>query len=156
VREYQWIGVLAHPRIGSERNSKRLLLILFHGTEFQAIFSSAEQFGTELRELSVLRNSRKSAGTNQLFRLFRLPRNNFLSEIANPTSVFIPIPIQWNLKGVPAAVEALLKWLNYVLFIFKKTRQIGKEGWWLISGSRVQRWSCSSHSTAPHTTGQLM
>ncbi len=34
----------------SERNSERLLLILFHGTEFWAIFSYAEQFGTEFRE----------------------------------------------------------------------------------------------------------
>jgi hypothetical protein len=33
----------------------------------------------------------------------------FLSEIANPTSVFISIPIQWNLQGVPAADQALLK-----------------------------------------------
>jgi hypothetical protein len=29
------------------------------------------------QEFSVLRNSRNSAGTNQLFRLFSLPRNNF-------------------------------------------------------------------------------
>ncbi len=54
-----------------------LLLILFHSTEFRAFFSSAERFGTEFREFSVSRNSRNSAGTNKLFRLFRLPRNNF-------------------------------------------------------------------------------
>jgi hypothetical protein len=62
---------------GSERKSESLLLFLFHGTEFRAFFSSAERFGTEFREFSVPRNSRNSAGTNQLFRLFRLPRNNF-------------------------------------------------------------------------------
>ncbi len=60
-----------------------LLLFLFHGTEFRAFFSSTEQFGTDFRKFSVPRNSRNSAGTNQLFRLFRLPQNNFLSEIAN-------------------------------------------------------------------------
>jgi hypothetical protein len=50
-----------------------------------SIFSSAERFGAEFREFPVPRNSRNSAGTNQLFRLFRLPRNIFfLSEIANP------------------------------------------------------------------------
>ncbi len=89
----------------------RLQLIFFHGTEFRVGFSSAEWFGTEFqvfcfyfcftvqnskhlappewfgtefREFPVPRNSRNSAGTNQLFRQFRLPRNNFLSEIANP------------------------------------------------------------------------
>jgi hypothetical protein len=64
-------------RNGSERNSEGLLLILFHGTEFRAFFSSAGWFGTEFREFSVPRNSRNSAGTNQLFRIFHLPRNNF-------------------------------------------------------------------------------
>ncbi len=48
--------------------------ILFHGTEFRVVFSSAEWFGTEFREFPIPRNSRNSAGTNQLFRLFR---NNF-------------------------------------------------------------------------------
>ncbi len=65
------------PRNGLEGNSESLLLFLFHGTEFLTFFSSAECFGTEFREFSVPRNSRNSAGTNQLFRLFRLPRNNF-------------------------------------------------------------------------------
>ncbi len=67
------------PRNGSERNSEILLIFLFHGTEFRAFFSYAKRFGTEFREFSVPvpRNSRNSAGTNQLFRLFRLPRNNF-------------------------------------------------------------------------------
>ncbi len=34
---------------------------------------------------SVPRNSRNSVGNNHLFRLFRLPRNYFLSEIPNPS-----------------------------------------------------------------------
>ncbi len=65
------------PRNGSDRNSECLHLILFYGKEFRTFFSSAEWFGTEFREFSVPRNRRNSAGTNQLFRLFRLPRNNF-------------------------------------------------------------------------------
>ncbi len=77
--------LLSLPRNGSERNSERLLLILFHGTEFWAFFSSEERFGTEFREFSVPWNRRNSAGTNQLFRLFRLPWNNFLSKIVNPS-----------------------------------------------------------------------
>jgi hypothetical protein len=72
-------------RKGSERISESLLLFSFHGTEFRVVFSSAEGFGTEFREFSVPRNSRNSVGNNHLFRLFRLPRNNFLSEIPNPT-----------------------------------------------------------------------
>jgi hypothetical protein len=81
-----WNGIprVFVPRNGSDLNSESLLLFLFHGTEFRAFFSSVERFGTEFREFSVPRNSRNSAGTNQLFRLFRLPRTNFLSEIANP------------------------------------------------------------------------
>jgi hypothetical protein len=68
------------------------------GTEFQvfasifvpwyripSIFSYAKRFGTEFRQFSVPRNSRNSAGINHLFRLFRLPRNTFLSEITNPS-----------------------------------------------------------------------
>ncbi len=65
------------PRNCSDRNSDNLHLILFYSKEFRAFFSSVERFGTEFREFSVPWNSRNSAGTNQLFRLFRLPRNNF-------------------------------------------------------------------------------
>ncbi len=99
------------PRNGLERNSESLLLVLFHGMQFWAFFSSAEWFVTEFREFASIfvplyiipsiflfhglvrngiprvfssRNSRNSEGTNQLFRLFRLPRIIFLSEIANP------------------------------------------------------------------------
>jgi hypothetical protein len=54
---------------------------LIHGTEFRVVFFSAEGFGTEFREFSVPRNSQNSVGNNHLFRLFRLPRNYFLSEI---------------------------------------------------------------------------
>ncbi len=73
------------PRNCSQWNSESLLLFLFHSIEFLAFFSSVEWFGSEFREISVPRNSRNSAWTNQLFHLFRLPRNNFLSEIANPS-----------------------------------------------------------------------
>ncbi len=40
-------------RNGSERNSTSLLLFLFHGTELQAFFFSAERFGTEFQEFYV-------------------------------------------------------------------------------------------------------
>ncbi len=43
-----------------------------------------EGFRTGFREFSVLRNSRNSSGTNQLFRLFRLPRKIFFVGNANP------------------------------------------------------------------------
>jgi hypothetical protein len=76
----------ALPRNGSELNAESLLLPLFHCTEFRTIFTSTEWFGTELRGFSIPRNSRNSAGTNEWFHLFRLRRNNFLSEIANPSN----------------------------------------------------------------------
>jgi hypothetical protein len=70
----EWVSLL---RNSLERNSVGLLLFLFHITEFRAFFPPAEWFGTEFRKFSVPRNSRNSAGTNLLLRLFRLPRNNF-------------------------------------------------------------------------------
>ncbi len=100
------------PRNGLERNSENFHLFWFHGTEFQVVFSSSEGFGTELREFisifgprngipscflfrgrvrngiprfSLPRNNRNSVENNLLFRLFRFPRNFFLSEIHNPT-----------------------------------------------------------------------
>jgi len=50
---------------------------LFPTGSCRVVFSSTEWFGTEFREFCVPRNSRNSVGINQLFRLFRLPRNNF-------------------------------------------------------------------------------
>ncbi len=76
--------LFSFPLKGSEGNFESLLLLVFNGTEFRVVFSSTEEFGTEFRELSVPRNSRNSAGNNHLFRLFRLPRNYFLSDIPNP------------------------------------------------------------------------
>jgi hypothetical protein len=38
------------PQKGSEQNYGSLLPVLFHGTEFRVIFSSAEGFGTEFRD----------------------------------------------------------------------------------------------------------
>jgi hypothetical protein len=114
ISSVEWFGTefreFSVPRNGLERNSKSLLLILFHGTEFRAFFSSAERFGTEFREFSVPRNSWNSAGTNQLFHLFRLPLNNFFVGNCQPYLVpewkRIPMlkPIQdepvryWNAK----------------------------------------------------------
>ncbi len=51
------------PWKGSVKNSESLLLFLFHGPE--------------IREITVLRNSRKSVGNDHLCRQFRLPRNYF-------------------------------------------------------------------------------
>jgi hypothetical protein len=100
------------PRNSLEQNSESLLIFLLHGTEFRA------WFGQEFREFAsifvplyrlpsifllhgmilnviprvfVPWKSRNSAGINQLFRLFRLTRNNFLSEIANPSSACIDL-----------------------------------------------------------------
>jgi hypothetical protein len=53
----------------------------------------------EFREFYVPRNSRNSARTNQLFRLFRLPRNNFLSEGASKTPYTIIHPNQRPLRS---------------------------------------------------------
>jgi hypothetical protein len=106
-------------RANSE-NSENLHIFWFHGTDFRDVFSSAEGFGTELWEFdsifvlrngipsyflfrgrvrngiqrfSVPRNNRNSVGNNHLFRLFRLPRNYFLSEIPNPNQEVYDLPM---------------------------------------------------------------
>ncbi len=61
---------------GSEQKSKSFLLFLFQATEFRAFFSSAERFG--IPRVFCSAEPRNSTGTDQLFRLFRLPRSNFL------------------------------------------------------------------------------
>jgi hypothetical protein len=43
--------VVSLPLKCSEGNSESLLLFLFRGTEFRDVFSSAEGFGTEFREI---------------------------------------------------------------------------------------------------------
>jgi hypothetical protein len=53
------------PLKSSEGNSETLILFLFKGTEFLVVFSSAEGFGTKIRELPVPRNSRNSVGNNR-------------------------------------------------------------------------------------------
>ncbi len=96
-----------------KKNMGSLLLVLFRGSDLRAVFSSADCSRTKFRKFSLLlflfngtefehfslprngseqnskfsvpRNSRNSVGYNHLFRVFRLPRNNFLLlwEIAN-------------------------------------------------------------------------
>jgi hypothetical protein len=120
------------PRNGSERNSERLLLILFHGTEFRAFFSSAERFWTEFREFSVLRNSRSSAGTNQLFHLFRLPRNNFFVGNCQPywryrqswwhfrPLLWTSAPLTFSLVYLPPPPSSFPVWISTGACIYTK------------------------------------
>ena len=99
-------------------------LFLFQGTEFRVVFSSAEEFRTDFWEfasifvpwngnpwcflfrrrvqngipwVSVLRNSRNSAGNNHLFRLFRLPRNYFFVRNSQPQFWSLDHPITFLL-----------------------------------------------------------
>ncbi len=67
------------------KDSESLLLVLFHRTDSEHFSLPRNGFGTDFREFSVPWNRWNSVGTNHLFRLFRLPQNNFLSEIANPS-----------------------------------------------------------------------
>jgi hypothetical protein len=52
----------------SERNSESLLLFLFHGTEFRALFSSAEWFGTGFLDLASIFVTRNGIPVIFLFR----------------------------------------------------------------------------------------
>jgi hypothetical protein len=67
------------------------------------------------REFSVLRNSRNSAGTSKLFRLFRLPRNNFFVGNCQPylglvSVVCVPCCLPPPLAAAQVATAAMC-WL---------------------------------------------
>jgi hypothetical protein len=47
-------GLFSLPLKSSEGNSESLFLIWLHGTEFRVVFSSAEGFGREFRELASI------------------------------------------------------------------------------------------------------
>jgi hypothetical protein len=72
------------PQQGSKQNYGSLFLILFHGTEFQVSFSSAEGFGTEFRDFLFRGTTGIPSEKNHLFRLFRLPRNYFFVGNSQP------------------------------------------------------------------------
>ena len=71
------------PQKGSEQNNGSLLLFLFHGTEFRAVFFRG-RVRNGIPKFSVPRNNRNSVGNNHLFRLFRLPRNYFFVGNSQP------------------------------------------------------------------------
>jgi hypothetical protein len=72
---------------GSERNSESLLLFLFYGTEFRAVFSSAEGFGTEFRSF-LFRGTAGIPSEITICSVYSVFRGIiFLSEIPNPSSV---------------------------------------------------------------------
>ncbi len=56
-----------------------------------------------------------SAGTNQLFHIFRLPRNNFLSEIANPRTASLhridTVPAYLHWRACTATPLSGISWL---------------------------------------------
>ncbi len=113
------------PRNVSERNAESLLLVLFHGTEFRAFFSSAERFGTEFRQFSVPRNSRNSPEQSNCS-VFR--GIIFLSEIANPSDccrLQYNQPVWWECRNAGYSADssggsfwpALLQRGNYIQYI---------------------------------------
>jgi hypothetical protein len=87
-------------RNGSDRNSESLLHFLFHGSEFCAFFSSAEWFGTEVRELLLfLFHCTK-------FRAFFSLERNFESFLFRGTAGIPPEHPEfrrnsWNYAGIP-------------------------------------------------------
>jgi hypothetical protein len=73
------------PLNGSEGNSESLHLFLVHGTEFRAVFSSAEGFGTEFREF-LFRGTAGIPSEITICSVYSVFRGIiFLSEIPNPT-----------------------------------------------------------------------
>ncbi len=114
-------GIRVLLRNGSERNSESLLLFLFHGSEFCALFSSAEWFGTEIRELLLFLlhyTEFRETVWKKIPRVFcsaEFRRNKlivpailpsaeiFLSDIANPTCKLLScITMKLSQVSVPA------------------------------------------------------
>jgi hypothetical protein len=73
--------LISLPRNGSERNSESLLLLLFHGTEFRAFFSSSEINSESFLFRGIAGIPPEQTKCSVLF-VFR--GIIFLSEIANP------------------------------------------------------------------------
>ncbi len=72
------------PQKGSEHNYGRLLLFLFHGTEFRVVFSSTEGFGTEFRDF-LFRGTTGIPSEITICSVYSVFRGIiFLSEIPNP------------------------------------------------------------------------
>jgi hypothetical protein len=72
------------PQKGSEQNNGILLLFLFYGTEFRVVFSSAEGFGTEFRDL-LFRGTTGIPAEITICSVYSVFRGIiFLSEIPNP------------------------------------------------------------------------
>ncbi len=84
---------------------------------------------------SIFHFDAPEGGTNQLFRLFRLSRNNFLSEIANPnngthqkvvavhawvsaSSPFVIIPRLYTAMQGRDMVRNVL-WISYIFYKYK-------------------------------------
>jgi hypothetical protein len=82
-----------------------LLLFLFYGTEFRAVFSSAEGFGTEFRSF-LFRGTAGIPSEITICSVYSVFRGIiFLSEIPNHRQ-------PWERKGTPAAgrVQKVSKW----------------------------------------------
>ncbi len=74
------------PRKGSDWNSEIMLLFLFHGTEFRAVFSSAEGLGSEFRRF-LFRGTAGIPSEISICSVYSVFRGIiFLSEIPNPTN----------------------------------------------------------------------
>ncbi len=111
------------PLKGSEGNSKSLLLFLFRGMEIRDVFSSAEGFGTEFREIPFcgiagIPSEITICSVNFVFRGII-----FLSEIPNPTwdKYFLGrvshVLWTWRVSLNIIVLFAIFKGLNLNLFL---------------------------------------
>ncbi len=104
-----------------------------------------EWYGTEFREFSVLRNSQNSARVYQLFRLFRLSRNNFFVGNCQPyfqqdDSDFWDLHLtffEWQLSNSASHWPAFFA--IFSLFFLSEPRRLQmldiglKPWWWMFS-----------------------
>ncbi len=76
--------LFSYPQQGSKHYYGRLLLFLFHGTEFRVVFSSAEGFGTEFQDF-LFRGTTGIPSEINICSVYSVFRGIiFLSEIPNP------------------------------------------------------------------------
>jgi hypothetical protein len=99
-------GAFSHPQNGFEMEFREFTSIFFYIKEFRVFFSSGDWFGTEFRELSVLRNSRNSRRNKPFVSSILPPAELFFwSEIPNP--IFHPgLPWVEHNRPVESTVKA--------------------------------------------------
>ncbi len=157
------------PQNGSEWNSESLFLFLFHGTEFWVVFSSAERFGRESRELASISGPRTGIPSCFLFhwRVRKgIPRFYFYfwSTIGIPScflfrgrvrNLKFSVPRNSRNSGIPSEITIYFIYSVFREIIFLSEIPHPRYTWWWESHPhnwrRVWGWGIPGDEGVTHT-----